>query len=162
MAFEDDAVEILRVLVDDTETPPKYTDAKLLRVLTVAAFQVLNELEFSQDFQVSLGNQTVTPDPTDDATRDDSLVNLVTLMAACVMNRGEAVAAAQRAIAVKDQGSAVDLRGVFGAKLQLLEKGWCAVYEDAKLQYQTGRERVAGAAVMTPFRLYAFSTIHRR
>lgn len=155
MPWQDDMTEILRVLVNDTEDTPTYSDSKLERVLVVAAFQVIRELEFSQDFVVNVAQTSITPDPTATATKDESFVNLVTIKAACIIDRGSAVVAAGRAISVRDGGSSVDLRGVFGAKLQLLQKGWCAVYEDAKLEYQAGQVRVAGAVVMTPFRLFS-------
>ncbi len=155
MAWQDDATEVLRVLVNDMDSPQTYSDDKLERVLVVAAFQVLLEATFSQDFVVSISNASILPDPTLGAGKDESFVNLFCLKSACIIDRGGAVAAAQRAISVRDGSSAVDLRGVFGAKLQLLEKGWCAVYEDSKLDYQAGRSRVAGAAIVSPFRLFA-------
>lgn len=161
MAFEDEAVEILRVMVDDLDAPQAFSDAKLLRVLYVAAFQVLGQVEFPTGYELNVVDQRLAPDPTAASTRDDSLLNLVTLKAACLIDRGSAVAAAGRAISVGDGGSRVDLRGVFGAKLQLLEKGWCAVYDQEKFEYQSGQARVAGAAVLTPFRLYAGGGLSR-
>lgn len=155
MAWQTDMTEVLRVLLGDMDDPPTYSDAKLQRVLVVAAFQVLQQLDFSYDFVTSIGEGEITPDPTDEATKDESFTNLVTVKAACIVDQGSAILAAGRAIAVRDGGSSVDLRGVFGAKLQLLQKGWCSVYEDAKLEYQAGQVRVAGAAVLTPFRLFA-------
>lgn len=154
MAWQDDMVEILRVMVNDMDEEA-YTAAKLERVLVVSAFQVLNEVDFPQDFSVSISQTSISPDPTVPAYRDNSFVNLTCLKAACVIDRGGAVTAAQRAISVRDGGSAVDLRGVFQGKLALLEKGWCAVYEDQKFEYLVGEGRVAGAVVMGPFRQVA-------
>lgn len=156
MAWQDDMTELLRVMVNDMEDTPTYTDDRLERVLAVAAFQVLQELRFSFPYVVSLANTTIMPDPTDPASKDESFVNLVALKAACIIDQGSAVVAAQRAIAVKDGGSSVDLRGVFAGKFALLEKGYCAIYKDSKKEYQAGQVRIAGAAVMGPFRLYAY------
>lgn len=155
MAWQDDMVEILRVMVNDMDTTQTYTDDKLLRVLVVSCFQVISELQFAQTYTVSISNQTLSPDPTVEGTTDQSFVNLVTQKAACVIDRGSAIIAASRAISVRDGGSSVDLRGVFQGKLALLEKGWCAVYADTKLEYQMNGAAVAGAVVMTPFRVYA-------
>lgn len=156
MAWQDDMTEVLRVLVNDTEDTPTYSDDKLERVLVVASFQVLLQLKFSQDYKVNISNRTITPDPTATATKDESFVNLATLKAACIVDHGAAIIAAQRAIAVKDGGSSVDLRGVFQGKFALLEKGWCAVFDTEKFEYQAGLVRVAGAVILTPFRLYAY------
>lgn len=155
MAWDEEMTEILRVLVGDTEDTPTHSDDKLLRLLVVAAYQTVNEVDFQQDYTVAILNQTISPDPTVAATRDESFVNLASMKAACILDRSSAILAASRAISVRDNGAAVDLRGVFGANLKLLEKGWCAVYEETKLQYQANRRGIAGAAIMTPFRLYS-------
>lgn len=155
MAWQDTMGEILRSMVDDLDDDNrKFTDERLERVLVVAAFQVSQELEFSQTFVSVFDNTEITPDPTLTATKDDSFTNLTCMKAACIIDRGSAATAASQAIAVKDGTSSIDLRGILGGKLKLLEKGWCAVYDDAKFEYQSGSVRIAGAAVMTPFRLY--------
>lgn len=155
MPWDDDMVTILRVLVNDVDAKT-YSDSSLVKVLLVAAFQVGLEMSFSQQFAVDIGNESISPDPTAVATKDDSFVNLTCLKAACITDRGAAILAAKQAIAVKDGSSAIDLRGNLQGKLKLLEKGWCAVYEDAKMEYLTMQSGgIAGAAVMTPFRLYA-------
>jgi hypothetical protein len=78
------------------------------------------------------------------------------MKAACIMDRGRAVQDAKKAIMFKEGQSSVDLRGITSARLKLLEKGgWCPAYAEAKLEYQSGQVRVAGAMVMSPFRLYA-------
>lgn len=161
MAWQDDMVEILRNLIGDTGATEVYTDAQLERVLLVAAFQVLQELDFDNDYSVSISGETLTPDPTDVDTQDDTFVNLVTMKAACIADQGSAVVAAGRAIAVRDGSSSVDLRSVFKSKLDLLKQGWCAVYKDSKREYQMGAG-VAGAMVMGPFRLYAYGRSYRR
>jgi hypothetical protein len=99
----------------------------------------------------------IQPDPTDSAggTRDESYMNLTCLKAASIIDNNSAIIAANRAIMVKDGTSSIDLRTMVKAKLELLEKGWSAAYEEAKLEYMAGQSRVAGAAVMTPFRLFA-------
>lgn len=155
MAWQDVSTEILRNLLGDTETVQTYTDAKLIRVLMVASFQTVLEVDFLQTYSIAIVAQTITPDPTNPTTQDDSFVNLVTMKAACIIDHSSAVLAAARAISVRDNGAAVDLRGVFGANLQLLEKGWCAVYDDTKYKFQADRRGIAGAAIMTPFRLYS-------
>jgi hypothetical protein len=158
LAWTDETTVILRVMVNDiAETT--YTDDTLQQTLVVAAFQVLNDgLKFSQDFVTDVVNITITPDPSDSvgSTRDESFLNLFTLKAASIIDRGAAMTAANRALYAKDGSSAVDLRDIFKAKYALLQKGWNAVYEDAKLEYLAGTVRNAGAAVLTPFRLFAY------
>lgn len=156
MAWQTELVEIVRVLTDDLDGPYRLSDAKLVRVLCVAAFQVAREVDFSQTFSVDVSAQSISPDPTLDATKEESFSNLVCLKAACILDRGQAVTAARRCFSVRDGGSSFDNTAQVKAKLALLEKGgWCASYADAKLEYEAGQVRVAGACVMSPFRLYA-------
>lgn len=160
MAWDETATQVLRVLLDDLGDTPRYTDAKLLDVLMVAAMQLYQELEFATEYAISVPNETITPDPEDDAP----FMNLVTLKSACIVNRSELLIAANRAIYVKDGAASVDLRGVPENKLKVLEKGWCAAYQDAKDDYyrdyngisRTGAT-TAGAVIIGPFRLFARS-----
>lgn len=154
MAWTDDMTTILRVLVADPASTT-YTDDTLQQTLVVAAFQVIQQVTFDQAYTLSISNVTIVPDPTLTATQDDSFVNLVTLKAACIVDRGAAITAANQAIFVRDGSSTIDLREILKGKLALLAKGWCAVYEEARLEFLTNKQSVAGAAVMTPFRTVA-------
>jgi hypothetical protein len=159
MAWNMQATEILRVLLNDMGATPTYSDATLFRILLVSAFQVNNEVDLTTDYKIDVQAQTIAPDP----SSDESFMNLLCLKAACIVDRGSATLAAKQAIAVKDGASAIDLKGVSAARQKLLEKGgWCPAYEMAKLEYQVGGYGVtAGAAVMSPFRLFAEGSYSR-
>lgn len=154
MAWDSEMVEFLRVIILDLEDSPEFSDSRLIRILIVAAFRVNNELEFDQDFEVDIDAATITPDPTATATRNESFINLACLKAACMLDMGGAVQAAKKAGIVKDGrfATTLDLSKIAEARRKLLEIGFCKVYEDAKLQYQAGLVRVAGAAILSPFR----------
>lgn len=158
MAWQDETIITLRVMLGDTdEAAPTYSDDSLEKTLLVGAKQVLASLTFDQEFVVGVNAGTLSPDPTAGANRNDAFVNLMTLRAAAILDRTEASLAARRGIVVKDGSSAIDLSRVAEAKRRLLERGgWNAAYEDAKFEYLYQRaQNVAGAAVLTPFRLYA-------
>lgn len=165
MAWDSDALSILRVLLDDLdETAPRYSDDRLITLTVVAAYQLQNELTFDTTYTVSLSAESISPDP----GSDEPFMNLVTMKAACIVNRGELLVAANRAIAVKDGTSSVDLRGVSEQKIKVLERGWCAAFNDAKLDYLKIRAGVplldgttAGAAIISPFRLFARTYFNR-
>ncbi len=155
MSWNTETVEILRVLINDLEETPEFTDERLERILIVAAKHVAQEMTFSQTFTVDVTNASITPDPTDSASKDDSLVNLSCLKAACIMDRGSAVTSAKNALIIREGFSSVDLSKAAQARLALLSKGYCAEYEEQKLLYQAGLVRTAGAAVMGPIRIAA-------
>lgn len=159
MAWDSTAPTILRALVDDLdEATQRFTEERLLQVLVVAAFMVDREVDFDTTYSINVEAQTITPDPED----DEDFLNLMCLKAACIIDNGSAVVAAGRALAVKDVGSSVDLRGIAQAKLELLKRGWCVAYREARqdfIRLQEGVSRTGatttGAAVIGPFRLYA-------
>jgi len=155
--WQAEMITLLRVLVDDLSSPYTYTDGRMTQVLAIAAQLVTAELNFPYDFQVNIQALTITPNPTDrTGTRDDNFINLVCIKAACLIERGESRKSVGQSIAIRDGSSSIDLRGSMDGRLKLLEKGWCAVYEDTKLEYQASRNgAIAGAAIMTPFRVFA-------
>jgi hypothetical protein len=158
MAWQDELVPTVQVMVGDLDDANRtYSDDRLEQLVALAAKQVSTEgMVFNQTFVGNVADSAITPDPTLDATRDDNFANLVTLKAVCILDQTDARVAANRAILVKDGSSAIDLSKVASTKLRLLEMGWCAVYADAKFEYQSLRtSAVAGAVILTPFRLYA-------
>lgn len=148
---------LLRVLIDDIGSTQTYADKRLVQVLAVAAQLVSTELNFSNNFKVDVQALTIEPNPVDrESTRDENFINLVCIKAACLIERGETRRSVGQGIAIRDGSSSIDLRGSMDGRIKLLEKGWCAVYEDTKLEYQASRNgTIAGAAIMTPFRVFA-------
>lgn len=150
---------VLRVLLNDLVVPYQYSDSRIYQLLTVSAQQVqASNVSFPLIYTVNIPDLTITPDPTDSdaGTRDESFINLVTLKAACITTHGEARTAAKQGISIRDGSSAIDLRGPLEGRLKLIQIGYCKAYEDSKLEYQTARIGVvAGAAILTPFRVFA-------
>lgn len=147
---------LLRVLIDDIAAVT-FTDNTLSLVLAVAGRFVVQEMTFASPYYFDVTGPTVNPDPTDSVgmTVDDSLINLTCLKAACISDRGQAKTSAGQAVDISDAGSRISVGGIAQARIKLLQVGWCAVYDDEKMQYLSGQSRVAGAAVMTPFRVFA-------
>lgn len=150
---------ILRVLLGDLTAPYQYSDTRLYQLLVVAAGQVQSaNVSFPLTYSVNISQLSITPDPTDASanTRNDSFINLVTLKAACITNHGEARISAKQGISIRDGSSSIDLRGPLEGRLKLLEVSYCKAYDEAKLEYQTARiGTIAGAAILTPFRVFA-------
>ena len=64
--------------------------------------------------------------------------------------------AANNAVEAQDGGSwRVDLTGSARSKISLLDKNWCKVFDEEKEQYQLNKRHIPGAAIMTPFRVWA-------
>ena len=154
--WQTELVELLRVLVNDLDST-LYTDERLRRTIISAAFQVLREgVTFAYEFDADLGDQDITPDPTEPESKDEDFMNLICIKAGCIINRGDAAKASRQAIAVKDGTSAIDLRDTLKGALALLDKSWCQVYDEEILAVRIAElNMTAGAAVLGPFRLIA-------
>lgn len=154
ITWRQDGLELLRVMLDDLEETPIYSDSKLSRILVVAAYQLVSEVTFTTEYTVDISQQLITPDPTDsdNETNDETFVNLMCLKAACIISRGAAIKAAGKAVSGSDMNAVkFDLTGVADSTLKLLDKGWCAVYKEALDNYEYG-DGFIGRAVMGPFR----------
>lgn len=155
MAWQGEMVEIFRVMLNDLDEPPTYSDERLARILVVSAHMVLVEMQFSRPFFADIENLDIIPDPTLTDSRDDAFINLVCFKGGCISDRGKITISAGQAVTIRDGSSSIDLRGVADAQLKLLEQGWCSVYDDARFRYMAGQVNNIGAAIMTPFRVFA-------
>jgi hypothetical protein len=150
MAWETDITTIVRYLISDVDSGSfKYADSRLQTTILVAATFVNNAVNFNNEYTISLGSSTLSPDPTDTATKEDSFVTLTALKTACILIGGEIRLESGNAISIKDGPSAIDLRGV-SVTLAALHKDLCAKYDAAVLDYAAGRS-IVGHAVLTPF-----------
>lgn len=155
MAWDEEMNIMTRVWVNDAAAS-KYTDDRLNQAILMSMMVVQMELDFDNTYEVNIVQETVDPDPTVDPYRDTDFMTLVTIKTACTIDRGSASDAAGQALRVKDGQSEVDLRDRFKAQLELLKTGWCSVYDKLKDQFILGqRGSMLGAAVLSPFRLFA-------
>lgn len=153
MAWQTSSIQILRVLINDLDCTPTYDDERLEKVLLVAGYQLKELLDFVNHYTIDINAGTITPDPTDSTTKDDSFVNLMCMKAACIVDRGNASLAAGNALIATEGRSSINLATVAAARQKLLlSGGWCPAYEEAILDYQANSAQTAGAAIMTPFR----------
>ncbi len=160
--WEVGCVELLRVMINDLEDSPTYSDGRLKRLLVSAAFQVVQAATFAQVFSVDLVEQTITPDPTDEDTIDNHFVELMCLKAACIIDMGKAIKAAGKAVSGMDMKAvSFDLTGVSDAAIELLKSGYCSSYKEILTDYVYGTGNL-GQVVMGPIRLYARGFYGRR
>lgn len=146
MSWEKQAIEMVRVLVDDLDDVPRYSDCKLKRTLIVAAYQILQETRFESVYTINILQQTISPDPTN-SPQDMNFVNLWILKACCLVLGGEYKSQSLTAISVKDGPSSIDMRGAADSAEALYKKA-CEDYENYKMNYIAG---TAGKAVLSPF-----------
>jgi len=149
MAWQDTMVSMLRILVNDMDDTPVYSDSRMEQMLVTAAMYVNIEISFDYTYTIGITTPSISPDPTGNG--DDAFTNFVVLKAACITDqstfRTKALAAGVKAKC----GPAVleTLKHLDGFK-QLLEIGPCAAYTELKKQWTFGNSRLVHA-ILSPF-----------
>lgn len=149
MAWQDDMTQMLRVLIFDLESTPTYSDARLEEMIVAASHLVIQDINFSTNYTISIMSQTITPDPT--VADDTEFINFVILKAACIADQSTLRSKVNSAgVSVKlgpaSISTATNLRG----HEILLSQGPCAAYQEMKWEYELGNAN-AIRAVLSPF-----------
>jgi hypothetical protein len=157
MAWQDEAIQTLRILINDLGEEATYTDGRLEQVLLVAAKMVKSEFVLATTYTISVSEVSISPDPIDEL--DDAFMNFMVLKAACIIDqstfRTKALAAG---IVAKCGPAMLDTVGHLDGFKQLLEIGPCASYEALKLQWTFGGGMTnVFRAILSPFRGNNFS-----
>jgi hypothetical protein len=132
MHWQESTLIMIRHIINDVDyTAYKYSDDRLLSATMVAAKLVELELDFSNQYIISVGDQTITPDP----ETDTAFLNLVVLKTAVIILGGEVKKEAANSISIRDGVSSIDLRGVSSTLMQLY-KDLSDKYESLALDYK--------------------------
>ena len=60
--WKTDIVLMLRSLIGDLDRE-KFTDERLRQIITVGAFNVINDADFANAYTVDVGSVSISPDP---------------------------------------------------------------------------------------------------
>ena len=141
---------IVRHLVNDLDSSKyQYTHSRIETALLVAAQLTTMNVDFNNTYTINVEGCTLSPDPTDEITKDDPFIALICLRTACIIIGSEIRRESGNAISIKDGPSAIDLRGVTQT-LAILYKDLCEKYEHLLLEYRAGNS-VAGQAILGPY-----------
>lgn len=153
MVWDTDLVLMVRVLINDIDSPQKYTDEYIERVIITSAMIIDAEISFSYTYAYDIEALTISPDPIEN--NDSVFIALVPLKATCILTQGEFKKALGQGIKVRDGDSAIDTSVGFRGYRDILEFGPCASYEKLKWSLiasgATGGGGV-GKAVFGPYR----------
>lgn len=148
MTWNIDLVLMLRILVNDINSPQTYTDIYLQRVLVTAGIMVDADIPFGTTYAYDISLLTISPDPV--SLNDSAFMSLVPLKAACILTVGEFKSALGQGIKVRDGDSAIDTSVSFKGYRDILELGPCKSYE--KLRWTLLASGGIGKAVLGPHR----------
>lgn len=144
---------MLRVIIDDLETPPVYNSEKLLKILGVSTKLVLSEVRLDIDYTATIDLNLPSLDVCPEVS--DALCSLIVLKAACLMDgamlRSEASMDGVRASC----GPVVMQKSAGGRILELLmSEGPCQAFKELKEKIEFTDRLASGEyfkAVIGPF-----------
>lgn len=140
---------IVRTLINDLDDNPKYSDERILQVITVAAKYVQFDIVLDQAYTIDIINANISPDPT---LYDDSIfISLVGLKAACIIDQSTLRSkSALEGIRAALGPAQLSVAGSLAGFNLILDKGPCAAYEELVSQWDV-REATAVRAILSPF-----------
>jgi len=150
MSWQGQISTMVRYLVNDVEPASyKYSPKRIETTILVSAQLVMLDTDFNNIYSINIEQCHLSPDPTDEDTKDDAFMTLVTLKSACVIIGSEVRTESGNAISIKDGPSAIDLRGV-SSTLLALYKDLNDKYSQALMNYRAGNS-IAGKAILGPY-----------
>jgi hypothetical protein len=148
MAWLDDAIIIVRNLINDTQSPQTYDDNRLQELIMTSAFLVVTDItSLETSYTVNMSNLSVSPDP----SNDSFFMSFVCLKSACLVDQSNLRTKALVAGIVAKCGPAVldTMKHMDGFK-ELITIGPCATYQSMKYDYMFGGGRIC-EGILSPF-----------
>lgn len=143
-------VTMLRVIINDLDEET-YTDARLEQIIVVASYLVLQDVDLTNSYTVSITDKTISPDPADPSNKDTEFINFTVMRAACIadesMFRTQALLEGVKATCGP---TSLSVSGNTKGFQYLLDNGPCKTYEEMKRQYHFGQVNFV-RAVLSPF-----------
>jgi len=150
MSWQGQMSTVVRHLINDVDaTAYTFSPSRIETTILVAAQLMVMNVDFGNDYTINVEASSLSPDPTDDGTKDDPFVALACLRAACIILGSEIRKESGNAISIKDGPSAIDLRGVTST-LTVLYKDLCEKYDQALVEYRAGNS-VSGQSILGPY-----------
>jgi len=151
MSWQGQMSTIVRYLINDVDPSSyKYSDKRIETSILVASYLVTHDTSFPNNYQINVEQCLLSPDPTDQETKDEAFVVLTSMKTACIIVGSEIKSEASNAISVRDGVSSIDLRGV-ASTLTVLYKDLCDKYEKLLFDYKEDDRALAGKAILGPY-----------
>lgn len=148
MSWQDESVEILRILINDFGNTPKYSDEDLEQLLLVSARYVIQEVNLATSYLVDYSSGTITPNPSD----DHGFLNFMILKSACLTNTWEYnTKAIQDGISAKCGPTTLSVSSNAILILGLIQNGPCKTYQELVMQYNFGQLNIGAKGIVSPF-----------
>lgn len=149
MSWSEHLISIVRVLINDLDTPYDYSDERMLQVITVAAKYVQFDVNLDYIYTIDIINPNIDPDPT--SNNDEIFLSLVGLKAACIFDQGTfRTKAALEGISTALGSASLTIGGSTSGWQAIIDHGACALYDELTAHWDV-RNASAVKAVLSPF-----------
>jgi len=153
MAWQETMTTMLRVVINDFETPYRYSDDRLQQTLAWAAIYVQTDIDLQNTYEVDIAEVTITPDPTTSDPPDDVFTNFVVMKAACIIDEGSLRSSSLSAGIIALAGPAkLDTKNYGSLMVDVINLTACQGYNELKHQYNFSDNMVNICRfVLTPY-----------
>ncbi len=144
---------IIRNLISDLDSPPIYSDSRLIQLITVAANYVVSDVNLDVDYSIDVVAQTISPDPSAPATRDTDFISFLALKASCILDQSTfRTKAAMEGIRTALGSANLSIAGNLAGYKTILDsaQGPCGLYQSLTFEHNIGNA-TAIRAVLSPF-----------
>lgn len=107
MAWDDEITAIVRALLQDQDTEVEYEDDEIAQMIAVSAFTTALSRQFVNTYRVRVEDDggSISPDPTNTATRDDAFIMIVAYKTIINFIKAEIRTGLSQVIRIKDGDS---------------------------------------------------------
>lgn len=152
MYWEIEIPIIVRSLINDFGPSPSYSDDRILQLAVVSAQYVIKEANLATNYTVDIVNIDITPDPSDNATRDTDFIGFIALKSACLLDQSTfRTKAALEGIKTALGSANISVAGHLSGYKTILDQGPCALYDQLVFDHNVGEATAIIRAVLSPF-----------
>lgn len=150
MAWETEMTLTVRILINDLEDSPTYSDSRIQQLITVAGTYVQQEANLTKTYNIVVADTTITPDPTT-PTKDDIFVALTCLKSACLLDQSTLrTKAVNEGIRTSLGSASISVQGNLSGYKTIIEMGPCSAYRQLLDNWNIGNA-TAVQAILSPF-----------
>lgn len=149
MSWNQELVRIVRVLINDLDSPYKFSDARLEQTIVVAAKYVQFDVTLDNTYVIDVVNPSITPDPT--ISNDEIFVGLTSLKAGCIVDQSNyRTKAMMEGIRAALGPASLSVGGSLTGWKDIIAHGPCAIYDELTSHWNVSNAS-AVKAIFSPF-----------
>lgn len=151
MYWEIEIPIIVRSLINDLGPEQTYSDDRILQLAVIAANYVTKEVNLSRNYNVDIVNIDITPDPSDNNSRDTDFISFIALKTSCLLDQSTfRTKAALEGIRTALGSANLSVSGNLSGYKTILDQGPCKLYNELVMDHNVGNASVV-RAVLSPF-----------